>query len=235
MEAVNQGSVVLALRGKNTIAMCSLERHPSDLASYQKKMFYIDDHIGIGISGLTSDGRRLTKFMQGECINHKYSYGTPQPIERLVVRIADKKALQTQGSKGRPYGVGLLVMGVDQTGPRLFQTCPSGNYYEYKGIAIGARAQPAKTYLERVFEEAQESTDTKQLIAHVIKALAETIKTKDMKLTIENTSVALVGVDQPFRELTNDEISEHIDALDQSGEEEDDDDDDDDDGMDVDS
>ena len=31
----------------------------------------------------------------------------------------------------RPYGVGLLVAGYDQDGPHLFETCPSGNYYEY--------------------------------------------------------------------------------------------------------
>ena len=40
----------------------------------------------------------------------------------------------------RPYGVGLLVAGYDSTGPRLFQTCPSGNYYEYFGMALGARS-----------------------------------------------------------------------------------------------
>jgi 20S proteasome subunit alpha 6 len=34
----------------------------------------------------------------------------------------------------------------------LYQTCPSGNYYEYKGIAIGARSQSARTYLEKHFE-----------------------------------------------------------------------------------
>jgi len=37
--------------------------------------------------------------------------------------------------------VGLLVAGYDQTGPHLYNTCPSGNYYEYKAMSIGARAQ----------------------------------------------------------------------------------------------
>lgn len=47
----------------------------------------------------------------------------------------------TQRSWKRPYGVGLLVSGVDATGPHLYNTCPSGNYYEYKAMAIGARSQ----------------------------------------------------------------------------------------------
>lgn len=43
-------------------------------------------------------------------------------------------------------------LGAQVTGPHLFQTCPSGNYFEYKAIAIGARSQSAKTYLERYFQ-----------------------------------------------------------------------------------
>lgn len=47
----------------------------------------------------------------------------------------------TQRSWKRPYGVGLLVAGYDKTGPHLYNTCPSANYYEYKAMAIGARSQ----------------------------------------------------------------------------------------------
>jgi hypothetical protein len=31
--------------------------------------------------------------------------------------------------------------GYDRTGPHLYNTCPSGNYFEYKAMAIGARSQ----------------------------------------------------------------------------------------------
>jgi len=55
--------------------------------------------------------------------------------------------VKTQKSSKRPYGVGLLVAGVDKDGPHLFETCPSGNYYEYYAYSIGARSQSARTYL----------------------------------------------------------------------------------------
>jgi 20S proteasome subunit alpha 6 len=45
----------------------------------------------------------------------------------------------------RPYGVGLIVAAYDATGPHIIETSPSGNYFEYVGIAIGARSQSAKT------------------------------------------------------------------------------------------
>ena len=33
------------------------------------------------------------------------------------------------------------VGGYDKSGGHLFYNCPSGNYYEYKAFAIGARSQ----------------------------------------------------------------------------------------------
>jgi hypothetical protein len=63
------------------------------------------------------------------------------PIGRLVRQVADKHQVCTQRSWKRPYGVGLLVAGHDARGPHLYNTCPSGNYWEYKAMAIGARSQ----------------------------------------------------------------------------------------------
>lgn len=72
---------------------------------------------------------------------------------RLVLDLADMHQMTTQSYVRRPYGVGMLVAAHDQTGPHLFQTCPSGNYFEYIAMAIGARSQSAKTYLEKHFED----------------------------------------------------------------------------------
>ncbi len=113
------------------------------------------------------------------------------PISRLVVDIADKQQVQTQISSGRPYGVGLLVAGFDETGPHLYETDPAGQYFEYYGHAIGARNQAAKTYLEKKFEEFPECK-VNDLIEHGINALKETVRTKDLKLTTDNTSVVVV-------------------------------------------
>jgi hypothetical protein len=63
------------------------------------------------------------------------------PVGRLVRQVADKHQVCTQRSWKRPFGVGMLVGGYDKTGPHLYNTCPSGNYDEYKAMAIGARSQ----------------------------------------------------------------------------------------------
>jgi 20S proteasome subunit alpha 6 len=63
------------------------------------------------------------------------------PTGRLVRQIADKSQIATQRSWKRPYGVGLLVGGWDKDAGHLYYNCPSGNYYEYKAFAVGARSQ----------------------------------------------------------------------------------------------
>lgn len=86
-------------------------------------------------------------------VTFRYVYGTNMQAGRLVLDLADMHQRATQSYVRRPYGVGMLVAAHDQTGPHLFQTCPSGNYFEYLAMAIGARSQSAKTYLEKHFEE----------------------------------------------------------------------------------
>ena len=60
--------------------------------------------------------------------------------------------MNTQEYGRRPYGVGFLVIGQDNSGPHLFEFSPSGNSYEYYAMSIGARSQSAKTYLEKHYE-----------------------------------------------------------------------------------
>ena len=72
--------------------------------------------------------------------------------------MADKSQIYTQTTTKRPYGVGILYIGYDKTGAHLYETDPSGNYYEYNAQAIGSRAQTAKTYLEKNLDAFYNST-----------------------------------------------------------------------------
>ena len=150
--------------------MVSLKKSPHDLASHQEKIFDIDDHMGIAIAGLTADARYLCKFMRNECLNYWYTHDSHHPTERLLTKIAKKSQVKTNHPGKRPFGVGLLVGAVDETGTHLFETCPSGNYYEYISMAIGARSQSAKTYLEKNFEQFANQS-WQELVRHGLKAL----------------------------------------------------------------
>lgn len=55
--------------------LATLKRAQNELSSYQRKVFKVDDHMGIAISGLTADGRVLCKYMRNECLNYRWLGG----------------------------------------------------------------------------------------------------------------------------------------------------------------
>mmetsp|Transcript_65541 Transcript_65541/g.75399 ORF Transcript_65541/g.75399 Transcript_65541/m.75399 type:complete len:245 (+) Transcript_65541:63-797(+) len=210
MEAVKQGSCTVGLTSKTHAVLLASKKAISELSSYQDKVFKVDDHIGISISGLSADGRVLCNFMRNESLNHQFVYESAHPVGRLVEKIAEKSQLKTQRYSKRPYGVGLLVTGVDKTGAHLYETSPSGEFNEYKSIAIGAKSQASKTYLEKNFESFTDlSLD--DLIKHGVTALRKA-ESEDNPITSKNLSIGVVGIDEPFRLLEGEEVSKYLPA-----------------------
>ncbi|KAJ0411186.1 hypothetical protein ATCC90586_008902 [Pythium insidiosum] len=219
-EAVKQGSACLGLTSKKLAVLCGIKRQNVKLAEHLKKIFEVDEHIGMAIAGLTADARSLARFMRTESLNHKFVYGSQITVGRLVSDVADRKQECTQSYIRRPYGVGLLVAGVDKKGVHLYETCPSGNYFEYKAQAIGARSQSARTYLEKHFESF-DNLGRDELIHHALQAIRGCLQ-GDQELTAENVAVAIVGVDQPFTIIEGADLQPFIDAVEVADTKEDD-------------
>ena len=163
--------------------------------------------MGIAIAGLTADARYLCKFMRSECLNYWYTHDSHHPTERLIGKIAKKAAIKTTHPAKRPFGVGLLVGSIDETGTHLFETCPSGNYYEYIAMAIGARSQSSKTYLEKNFETFA-PLGWEDLVKHGLKALKASAQ--ETELSEHNVSVGVVGKDFKFRLLSAEELKNQL-------------------------
>ncbi|KAK5077259.1 Proteasome subunit alpha type-6 [Lithohypha guttulata] len=191
-EAVKQGSVVVGLVSKKHVVLTALKRNAEELSSYQKKIIGIDDHLGVALAGLASDARVLSNFMKQQSLASRLSYGRAIPVERIVNMIGDRAQTSTQHYGKRPYGVGLLVAGVDELGPHLFEFSPSGMTQEMLACAIGARSQMARTYLERHLDKFADCSRD-ELIKHGLLALKESLA-QDKELTVENTSLAVIGI-----------------------------------------
>jgi len=191
-EAVKQGSVVVGLVSKTHAVLVALKRNAEELSSYQKKIIAIDEHLGLSLAGLASDARVLSNFMKQQSLSSRLTYGRAIPLERLVASIGDRAQSNTQSYGKRPYGVGLLVAGVDETGPHLFEFQPSGMTQEMIACSIGARSQMARTYLERNLDEFA-NCGREDLVKHGLKALKESLS-QDKELTVENCSVGIVGL-----------------------------------------
>ncbi|KAI9657037.1 MAG: hypothetical protein M1821_003203 [Bathelium mastoideum] len=191
-EAVKQGSVVVGIVSKTHAVLAALKRNAEELSSYQKKIIEIDSHYGVALAGLASDARVLSNFMKQQSLASRLTYARPMQLADITARIGDRAQINTQQYGKRPYGVGLLVAGVDATGPHLFEFQPSGVTQEMVACGIGARSQMARTYLERNLDEF-EGSDREALIRHALRALKESLS-QDKELTVDNTSLGVVGM-----------------------------------------
>lgn len=66
-----------------------------------------------------------------------------------------------------------MIVFQDQ-GPHIYQTCPSANYFDCRAMAIGARSQSARTYLEKHLNTFMDC-DLQELVAHGLRALRDTL------------------------------------------------------------
>jgi 20S proteasome subunit alpha 6 len=210
-EAVKQGSAVLGICSNTHVVLAALRRSPGELASYQKKLFKIDEHLGIGISGLVADARALSEFMRDESLSHRYVFGSPIDAGRLVTMISEQAQVYTQSNEKRPYGVGLLVAGYNDDEPRLFETSPAGVHYQFYAQAIGARSQACKTYLQK-FQESFGESSKEELILHAAKALQGAAQTA-AEFTSESVSIGILGKDQKFTLLSAEEVKKVLDQV----------------------
>lgn len=215
MEAVKQGSATVGLKSKDFAVLVALKRAQNDLCDHQTKILPISKHCGMSMSGLTSDGRGLCEFMRTECLNEEFVYDRTLSLGKLLSSVGDKMQIPTQTYTGRPYGVGLLIAGYDSNGPHIYETCPSANYFDCKAMAIGARSQSARTFIEKHLEKFGQDSElnSTELIIAGLEALRETLP-QEQELTSKNVGIGLVGKDQNFTNYSHSEVQKWLDMLD---------------------
>ena len=147
-EAVKKGATTIGVKFKNGVLLLAQRPELSHLvpSTSLEKIFRIDDHIICTVTGLIADGRHLIELAREEAQLNRIRYEDPIPVKALVDTICEYEHLYTQFDGVRPFGVVLLVAGIDGRGVHLFSTDPSGAYLEYKAICEGSKSQTAMTY-----------------------------------------------------------------------------------------
>ncbi|VDP34819.1 unnamed protein product [Soboliphyme baturini] len=210
-KAVTEGSATVGIKSSTHAVLVALKRSSHELSGHQKKIYSVDEHIGVSIAGLLSDARLLARFMQSECLSWRWLHQGAMPISLLVSNLQTKMQVNTQRYGRRPFGVGLLIAGYDIHGPHIIQTCPSATSFECYAMSIGARSQSAKTYLEKHMSEFNDS-DVKTLVRHALLALRGTLPT-EVTLSTKNSSVGIVGKGMPFTVYDQEDVSPYLECI----------------------
>jgi proteasome alpha subunit len=134
-----------------------------------EKIFKIDDHIMSTAAGILSDARVLVERAQLKAQQHRIEYDSP--IDNLVVvkDICNLKQLCTQSGGYRPFGVSLLIAGIDESGISLFETDPTGLYYQYKATIIGEGEAEVEEMLHKEYKDNMVMEEGFQLAIKMLK------------------------------------------------------------------
>ena len=173
-KTVRQGSTAVGIKCKDGVLLVTDKRIIDKLIIPEsiEKIFKIDDHVIATAAGIISDARVLIDRAQVKAQQHKVTYDTPIDVLTIVKDICQLKQICTQSAGLRPFGVSLLITGVDETGLKLYQTDPTGIFFEYKAIAIG---EFENEITEILHKEYKEGMSVEQALSMIIKALSKTI------------------------------------------------------------
>ena len=145
-----------------------------------EKLVEMDRHCACAMSGIVGDARILIDHGRVEAQNHAFNFNEPMGVEAITQSISDLAINFGEGYEGskrkpmsRPYGVALLLGGVDERGPQLYATDPSGTYTEWQANAIGAGQETAMTTLKEQYHSGMSLDEAEKMILQTLKNVME--------------------------------------------------------------
>ena len=206
-EAVKRGTASIGIRTTEGVILAVDKRIRSPLMERDsvEKIHKADEHIGIASAGHVADARQLVDFARQQAQLNRLRYEEPIGVETLTKTVTDFIQQYTQVGGARPFGVSLIIGGLDDGRPRLYETDPSGTPYEWKALAVGADRADLQDFLE---EEYVDEMSLEEGIGLGARALA-----KVNEGVLSPYDIGLATIDQAserFLRLTDDEIEEYL-------------------------
>jgi len=154
-KTVKLGSASIGLACKDGVVIVADRRVRDKLIAPESanKIFEIDDHIVATAAGILADARILVDHAQVLAQQNKITYNSPIEPLSVIRMIADRKQMFTQYGGARPYGVAVLLGGVNKGRVHLYTSDVTGNFFSYKANAIGENDEKIKEILRKEFKE----------------------------------------------------------------------------------
>ncbi|KAJ2232852.1 proteasome component pup2 [Coemansia sp. RSA 1722] len=215
IEAIKLGTTAIGIRTNSGVILAVEKRVNSSLlvADSIEKILEIDNHVACAMSGHTADSRTMIEHARVEAQSHTFTYDEPIPVESVTQAVCDLALRFGEGADGqastmsRPFGVALLIAGVDEKGPQLYHTDPSGTFWRYEAKAIGAGSEGAQTELQEKYHKDIEMVDAEVLALKVLKQVMEE------KLSNTNVQLAKVTKENGYQIYTKEELQEVISRM----------------------
>jgi proteasome alpha subunit len=202
-KTVKQGSTAIGIVCKDGVVLVTDKRivDPLIVPEAVEKIWEIDDHIGATASGIISDARVLIERAQVRAQQHKVTYDSPIDTGSIVKDISSLKQICTQSGGLRPFGVSVLVAGIDSDGPTLFETDPTGIFFRYKATVIGEGEVEVEQILHKQYKDTLTVEDAFKL------AIKSLVKVLDKDFNVDRIDAAYIMTDEKqFRRFSKSKI-----------------------------
>ncbi|MFH1222455.1 MAG: archaeal proteasome endopeptidase complex subunit alpha [Candidatus Micrarchaeota archaeon] len=207
-EAVKRGATSIGICSKDSVVFVATKTIHSKLVvpDSLKKVFEVDEHIAVTASGLIADARRLVETARVEAQKHRITYNEPAPVETIARSVCDLMQVYTQYGGIRPFGVSLLIGGVDaDKRPELYEAEPSGAMTAYYADSVGSAKKEVDEFMEKKYKEGMTTDETIRLAVDALK------KTQEGAITAVGVEIAYIPVStKKYVTLNEKEITKFI-------------------------
>ncbi|KAG8691365.1 proteasome component pup2 [Ceratobasidium sp. 423] len=215
IEAIKLGSTTVGIKTPEGVVLGVEKRVQSSLleASSIEKIMEIDTHLGCAMSGLTADARTMIDHARLTSQNHRFTYNEPIKVESVTQAVCDlalrfgESMDNEDAMMSRPFGVALLIAGIDELGPQLYHTDPSGTFVRYEAKAIGSGSEAAQTELQDKYHKQMTLLEARNLTLKILKQVMEE------KLDHHNVQIAQVTRENGFEIIPDSQLQEIIEAM----------------------
>jgi proteasome alpha subunit len=206
IETVRRGTLAVGLKYKGGVILAVEEKtRKLQISNVTQKIFQVDDHIGVAAAGYIPDARSQIDHARFFAQSNRLIYDEPVDVEGVAKNIADMAQQFTQYAGVRPFGVALILAGVDETGASLFLTDPSGTYIGYDAVAIGAGSDQVTEYLEKSYKTDISLEECGSLAIESIYLVSEDKdSTRNIKMAVIDTNT------KTMRKVLDEELESYV-------------------------
>jgi proteasome alpha subunit len=206
-KTVRLGNTAIGMMCKDGVLLVTDKRIVDKLVVPEaiEKIFQIDDHIMATAAGIISDARVLVEQSQVKAQQNKVVYDSPVDVISIVKSICDVKQMCTQSGGLRPFGVSLLIAGIDEGGKKLFETDPTGIFYQYKATVIGEGETDIDEFLQKEYRDDMTLDEGLKLCMKGMK------KFLDADFTVDRIDAAYIDdKDKKMKKISKDKLKKFM-------------------------
>ena len=169
---------------------------------FGKKVYKIDDHMGMTIAGTVADAQRVVDILTANARLYKINLNRPMPISSAARLVANLLF----SARYVPLATQVLVGGIDETGPHVFNLDPYGSLTEEKSVSTGSGSPIAYGILE---DKYREGMTIKELLPVIVKAVNAAMK-RDVA---SGNNYNIIVIDEyGYKEMSDEEKSKLLKA-----------------------